>query len=109
MLRHGGGALRRAPDGAGALARIDAAFAMNAVGVPTTPELADTISRHLDRLHETLEPWAAPGGLFNMAERPAPLEEILPADTCERLAEVKRSWDPDGMIRANHELSLTPA
>jgi hypothetical protein len=37
MLRHGGGALRRAPDGAGALAKIDAAFALNAYGVPTSP------------------------------------------------------------------------
>jgi hypothetical protein len=109
FLRHGGGAVRRAPEGAGALAKIDAAFALNAVGVPTTPELADVIPRHLDRLHETMEPWAAPGGFFNMTERPAPLEEILPAETCERLAEVKRRSDPDGLIRANHELSLTPA
>jgi FAD binding domain len=109
FLRHGGGALRRTPEGAGALAKVDAAFAMNAVGVPTTPELAEAIPGHLDRLHDTMEPWAASGGFFNMAERPAPLEEILPADTCERLAEVKRGWDPDGLIRANHELALTPA
>jgi hypothetical protein len=56
-----------------------------------------------------MEPWAAPGGFFNMIERPAPLEQILPPETCERLAEVKRRWDPEGMIRANHELSLTLA
>jgi hypothetical protein len=109
MLRHGGGALRRAPDGAGALASIDADFAMNAYGVPTSPELREAIVRHLDLLRDTMEPWGAPGGFFNMIERPASLEEILPRDTCERLAEVKRRWDPDGMIRANHELSLTPA
>ena len=109
MLRHGGGALRRAPDGAGALAKIDAAFAMNAYGVPTSPELGEAIVRHLDHLRDTMEPWAAPGGFFNMIERPAPLEQILPPDACERLAEVKRRWDPEGMIRANHELSLTPA
>jgi hypothetical protein len=48
MLRHGGGALRRAPDGAGALAKIDAAFAMNADGVPTSPEQGEAIVRHLD-------------------------------------------------------------
>jgi hypothetical protein len=56
-----------------------------------------------------MEPWSAPGGFFNMVERPARLEEILPTEACERLAEVKRRRDPDGMIRANHELSLTPA
>jgi hypothetical protein len=96
MLRQGGGAVGRAPEGAGALAKIDAAFAMNAVGVPTTPELGGAISRHLDYLHDTMQPWAAPGGFLNMAERPAPLEEILPPDTCARLAEVKVRWDPTG-------------
>jgi hypothetical protein len=55
-----------------------------------------------------MEPWAASGGFLNMAERPAGLEEILPGDTCARLAEVKRRWDPDGRIQANHEISLTP-
>jgi FAD binding domain len=109
FLRHGGGAVREAPEGAGALAMVDAAFAMNAVGVPTTPELGEEITRHLDHLHDTMEPWAASGGFLNMAERPAPLEEILPPDTCARLADVKRSWDPGGRIQANHEISLTPA
>jgi FAD/FMN-containing dehydrogenase len=104
MLRQGGGAAARAPENAGALDRIDAAFAMNAVGVPTTPELGAAISAHLDRLHGAMRPWAAPGGFLNMSERPAPLEEILPPDTSARLAEVKRRWDPDGLIRANHEL-----
>jgi hypothetical protein len=37
MLRHGGGAVRRVPHGAGALANIDAGFAMNAYGMPTSP------------------------------------------------------------------------
>jgi hypothetical protein len=109
FLRPGRGAVALAPEGAGALDRIDAAFAMNAVGVPTSPELRETISAYLDRLHDAMQPWAAPGAFFNMTERPLPLEEILPADTCARLAEVKRRWDPDGLIRANHELSLTPA
>jgi hypothetical protein len=44
-----------------------------------------------------------------MAERPAPVEQILPPDTCARLAEVKHRWDPDGLIRANHELEGGPA
>jgi hypothetical protein len=104
MLRQGGGGVARAPDDAGALDKVVAAFAMNAVGVPTTPELGEAITTHLDRLHEAMQPWAAPGGFFNMSERPAPVEEILPPDTCARLAEVKRRWDPDGLIRANHEL-----
>jgi FAD binding domain len=103
FMRPGGGAVAHVPEGAGALDKIDAAFAMNAVGVPTTPELRETIPAYLDRLHDAMQPWAAPGAFFNMTERPVPLEEILPADICARLAEVKRRWDPDGLIRANHE------
>jgi hypothetical protein len=108
MIRAGGGALGRTPEDAGALAKLDAGFALHAVGLPATPEVADAITAQLDRLEDALQPWAAPGAFFNMAERPAPLEDILPADVCARLAEVKRRWDPDDLIRANHELSLTP-
>jgi hypothetical protein len=109
MLRPGGGALGRAPESAGALSKVDARFAMLAHGLPTSPELGEAIGRHLDYLHDTMQPWAAPGGFLNMAERPAPLEEILPPDVCARLAAVKQHWDPEGLIRANHEVSLTPA
>ena len=30
----------------------------------------------------------------------------LPADTSRRLAQVKRSWDPDDLIIANHSVAL---
>jgi hypothetical protein len=56
-----------------------------------------------------MQPWAAGGGYFNFAERPCEVEAILPPDACARLAEVKRSWDPDGMILANHALAAAPA
>jgi hypothetical protein len=95
--------------GAGALAKLDPGFSMLAYGVPRSTEAGEAVTRHLDHLHDEMRPWAAGGGFLNMTERPAPLEEILPADTCVRLAEVKRRWDPDGMIGANHEISLTPA
>jgi FAD binding domain len=37
----------------------------------------------------------------------APLvDAILPPDVCARLGEVKRKWDPDGRIVANHAVSL---
>jgi hypothetical protein len=51
----------------------------------------------------------ADGGYFNFAECPADVEAILPPETCSRLAEVKRRWDPDDMIQANHAVSLATA
>ena len=56
-----------------------------------------------------MEPWAAEGGYFNFAERPCDADAILPAEVCARLAEVKRKWDPDGTIVANHAVSLETA
>ena len=37
------------------------------------------------------------------------MDEILPPDVCERLAEVKRQWDPEGRVVANHSVSLGEA
>ncbi|MFI4989827.1 MAG: FAD-binding oxidoreductase [Solirubrobacterales bacterium] len=107
-LRQLGGALGRAADDAGALCSLDAAFAMFAIGLPMTPELGAAIPGHLDRVQETMSPWASDGGYFNFAERPCDLDAILPPEVCERLAEVKRRWDPDGLIRANHAVAIGP-
>jgi hypothetical protein len=106
-LRQAGGALGRPADDAGALGSLDAAFVLVGIGVPMDPKMAPAIAEGLDRLVETMKPWAADGGFFNFAERPCDVDALLPADTCSRLAEVKRSWDPDGVIIANHSVSLT--
>ncbi|MGE5283323.1 MAG: FAD-binding oxidoreductase [Chloroflexota bacterium] len=100
-LRHLGAAAGRPAENAGALSHLDADYAMYSVGMPMTPELGEAIPRHLGALGEAMAPWAA-GTYFNFAERPAGVDSILPAAVCERLAEVKRAYDPDGRIVANH-------
>jgi hypothetical protein len=107
-LCHAGGALGRVAEGGGALSKLDAEFVMLAIGVPMTPPQGEAITGTLDRLHDAVEPWSAEGGYFNFAERPCDVDALLPPETCERLAGVKRRWDPDGLIRANHAVSLTP-
>lgn len=108
-MRHLGGALGRPDPSGGALSHIDADFAMFGVGLPMTPELGQAIEAHLDRFDDAMRPWAAEGGYFNFAERPCDADAILPADVCARLADVKRKWDPDGMIVANHPVSMEAA
>jgi FAD/FMN-containing dehydrogenase len=108
-LCHVGGAFGRPADGGGALSMLDAEFVLFGLGVPMTPELGEAIPAALDRLHDAMEPWSADGGYLNYAERPSDVDEILPAETCDRLAEVKRAWDPDGVIVANHAVSPTAA
>lgn len=108
-IRQLGGALSRPAEDGGALSHLDADFAMFGIGMPMTPELGQAIEAHHDRLHETMEPWAAEGGYFNFAERPCDADAILPDDVCTRLAEVKRNWDPDGRILGSHAVALGPA
>lgn len=108
-LRQLGGALERPDQDGGALTHLDAAFVMLGVGLPMTPELGQAIEGKLDSFDEVMAPWVADGGYFNFAERPCDADAILPAETCARLAEVKRKWDPDGTIVANHIVSLDPA
>ena len=108
-LRQLGGALGRPDEDGGALAKLDAGFVMLGIGLPMTPELGKAIEGHLDRLDEAMSPWAADGGYFNFAERPCDADAILPPETCARLVDVKQKWDPDGMIVANHAVSLAAA
>jgi hypothetical protein len=108
-LRQLGGALGRPAEGGGALSHLDAEFVMLGIGLPMTPELGEAIEGHLDRLVEEMEPWRAEGGYFNFAERPCDADAILPPEVCARLAEVKRRWDPDGVIVGNHAVALDAA
>jgi FAD/FMN-containing dehydrogenase len=108
-LRQLGGALGRPAQSGGALSHLEADFVMLGIGLPMTPELGQSVEGHLDRLAEAMDPWAADGGYFNFAERPCDTDSILPADVCARLAEVKRRWDPEGMIVSNHAVSLDAA
>ena len=105
-LRHLGGALGRPADNSGALDKLDAEFVMLGIGMLMDPALREPITSTLDKLADALDPWATEGGYFNYAERPCEVDAILPAETCKRLAQVKRSWDPDDLILANHSVAL---
>jgi hypothetical protein len=108
-LRQLGGALGRPAENGGALDKLDAEWVMLGIGMLMDPAMRDPIAAQLDKLADAVDPWAAEGGYFNYAERPCDVDAILPAATCERLAHVKRSWDPDNLIRANHSVALATA
>jgi hypothetical protein len=105
-LAHLGGALGHPGEDGGALSALEAEFVLLGIGVPMTPELGEALPGALDALHDAMEPWSAEGGYLNFAERPCDVDAVLPRETCQRLADVKRRYDPDNLIRANHAVSL---
>jgi hypothetical protein len=108
-LRHLGGALARSAENGGALDKLDGEFVMLGIGMLMDPALKDPLDAQLDGLADAMQPWAAEGGYYNYAERSCDVDAILPEETCGRLAKVKRSWDPDDLIRANHSVALATA
>jgi FAD/FMN-containing dehydrogenase len=101
-LRQLGGAIARQADDCGALSHLGCDWAMYAVGMPMTPELGDAIGAYHAKLKAELADWHPDGSYLNFTEAVASTEEIFDADTATRLAEVKRKWDPDGRLLANH-------
>jgi FAD binding domain len=105
-LRRLGGAFSRPAESAGALSHIDADYVMYSVGMPMTPELGEAIPAHLAKIEETMRPWSPGGSYFNFTEAPCDVDAILPPEVCDRLKQVKRDWDPEGRVVANHAVSL---
>jgi hypothetical protein len=105
-LRQAGGALAAPAEGAGALSHLDAEFTFLGVGMPTTPESGEAIDRHIDAICDALQPWSTGRRHLNFAYRPTEPDALFDPDTLTRLREVKRRYDPDELIRANHTIAI---
>jgi hypothetical protein len=101
-IRHLGAALGEARPGSGALAKIDAAFAMYAVGMAPTPESKTAAELHVDTVKKALEHWDAGRTYLNFAEGHATGTAIWGADAYARLRRVKAKWDAGDVLRSNH-------
>ena len=106
-VRHLGGALAEARSGNGALARIDASFALFAVGMTPTPEAKAVVHADVERVHRALASWDAGRRYLNFSEQKVDGQAIWGAQALARLKKVKATWDAGNAFRSNHE--LTPA
>jgi hypothetical protein len=109
-LRQLGGALREAPEGAGALAALEADYCLYGVGIVMGPGAAEAIGAHLARVREAVGPWAA-GRYLNFAETRFDFADAFDEATYARLRDVKARYDGADLFRANHpvEPALRPA
>jgi hypothetical protein len=108
-LRQLGGALSTPPVGAGACGHLEGEFAVIGVGIVDEYTPAPRLHAHLDRLLETMRPWATGTRFTNFSERSGSLRGCLPTEALERLGDVRRAVDPGHLIVAGHRLPDEPA
>ena len=103
-LRHLGGALADAAPEHGALASLDARFAVATVSLVRSLDAATAVQLHAARVREELRPWEAARSYGNFADRSFGASSLHSPATCERLARVKAAYDPNDLIRATHPI-----
>jgi FAD binding domain-containing protein/berberine-like enzyme len=108
-LRQLGGALAKAAPDAGAMASLNHGFVMFSVGMPMDEETGAAIARHNEVVVDALSPWNAGVKYGNFTEAPTDPRTCFPAETFERLQQVKLHYDPEDVFRANHPIPCAAA
>ena len=103
-LRHLGGELRRTRPEHGALASIDADYAMGAVGMVPAPELEAPVRTQVQAVKAALAPWAARHMNLNFTETQQDAATFWTEQASDRLRRIKAAVDPDDLIRSNHPI-----
>ncbi len=99
------GAAQRVSRNAMAYSFREALFAEVIVGVDPDPANAGTISEWCKRYWEALHPFSAGGAYVNfMMEEGQDRVQATYRDNYERLAEIKRKYDPNNFFRVNQNI-----
>ena len=101
-VRHLGGELARPRPGNGALAAIDAEYALYAAGATPAPERVAPVRARIDAIRDALAPWAGRQLCLNFAERRQASAPFWTEEAYRRLRRVKAAADPRDLIRSNH-------
>ena len=101
-LRHLEGELGRARPGNGALAALEARYAMYAVGATPVPELEAPVRAQVQTVTEAMRPWQSPQDYLNFAETTRDPDAFWNEPAYDRLRAIKADVDPDELIRSNH-------
>jgi UDP-N-acetylenolpyruvoylglucosamine reductase len=107
-LRQTGGAVARTEPGHGAVASLPGEYLMFAATPVMDPTQVPEIEAGLARVEGAFAA-SDVGRYLNFTEQPADVATMFPGATLERLRRVKAQYDPDGVIRANHEIAASDA
>jgi FAD/FMN-containing dehydrogenase len=103
-LRHVGGEMKRARPANGALAAVDADYALFAVGPAPFPRAAAAVARSVTEVQSAVSPWAARQMYLNLAETRRRPSSFFSPEAYDRLRRIKAAVDPGNLIRSNHPI-----
>jgi FAD/FMN-containing dehydrogenase len=104
-LRQMGGAFARSEAGHGALSRIDGGFVAFAGGMPIDEQVGAAVERDSRELMEAMSEYGHGRAYSNFAERAVDASSFYPEDTYRQLRAIRERVDPEGLLRANHEIA----
>jgi len=105
---HVGGEMKRARPGNGALAAIDADYALFAGGMAPTAQAVSAVASAVAAAHDAMRPWAARQMYLNLADTHRDPASFWTLEAYERLRRIKAAVDPGDLIRANHPVPPAP-
>jgi FAD/FMN-containing dehydrogenase len=103
-IRHLGGALHRPKTGNGALATFDADFLTFGVGIVVDEASYRAHRSAIDAHADAFEPYLNGREYLNFTEHHTDPARFYTPHAYRRLREVKRAYDPENLIRANHPI-----
>jgi FAD/FMN-containing dehydrogenase len=104
-----GGALSRTPKVPNAVGNRDAGFNLFMASIPApVPGDVERIRGALERMLDRMAPWGTGGAYANFLSTedttPELVKKAFTADAYQRLADIKRRYDPANMFRINHNV-----
>jgi hypothetical protein len=106
-VRHLGGAAAVGSPDHGALNRVEQPFIAFTFGLTADAEMKAAVEHQVELLLGRLGPWDSGMRYLNFAESAMDARKIFPAESYDRLREVKAAYDPTDMFQANHPVLRT--
>lgn len=104
-LRQLGGALARPAAVPAVLSHLDGQFVLFAVTMALSPEMAAQGEADADRVVAAAAPWVGGRPYLNFAEQPTDASAAYRAEDCARLAAVRATVDPHGIVLGTHPVT----
>jgi hypothetical protein len=104
-LRHIGGAIGCAPDGAGAVGALPGRYLQIAIGIVTCPGAHTAVETALRVLRAAMSPYDTGWAYPNFTDRPVDLSTAYSAKAYDQLRATRAVVDPGELMVASHRIS----